>query len=125
MAGSQINAFFLPSPPSFFFFNTHLIHRNTRFSGREGQFEVRGNTTGGSLKVSNQSHPGRLPEGVSHQESVGLQLVLLKKQSSLYQAPRAVLEAGASVTGLGMRPRYGVHHRHGMPVCSRQHAGVL
>lgn len=64
--------------------------------------------------MSNQSHPGRLPEGVSHQESVGLQLVLLKKQASLYQAPRAVLEAGASVsvTGCGMRPRYGGHPQY-------------
>lgn len=58
--------------------------------------------------MSYQSHPGRLPEGVSHQDSVGLQLVLLKKQASLYQALRAVLEAGASVsvTGLGVHPRY-------------------
>lgn len=82
--------------PLLFFFFKYTFH----FGGREGQLEVRGNITGGSLKVSNQSHPGRLPEGVSHQESVGLQLVLLKKQASLYQAPRAVREAGFSVPGL-------------------------
>ena len=49
--------------------------------------------------MSNQSHPGRLPEGVSHQESVGLQLVSLKNQSSLCQAPRAVLEAALQSPG--------------------------
>ena len=115
MAGGQVNAFLLFLPPFFFFFFKYTFH----FGGREGQFEVRGNITGGSLKVSNQSHPGRLPEGLSHQESVGLQLVLLKKQASLYQAPRAVREASFSVPGLGMRPR------HGVLVCNHQHVGAL